>query len=95
MFKKLLRVSLLLTATFSTIDLVASNGQPVKLIESNINESIIKVEISSFSQKPVKVAQNEEFVIHSPNGVSIHKKGCPDIPKHTVSLIVRIIQISM
>ncbi|MFO0355900.1 MAG: C25 family cysteine peptidase [Sphingobacteriaceae bacterium] len=90
MFKKLLRVSLLLTATFSTIDLVASNGQPVKLIESNINESIIKVEISSFSQKPVKVAQNEEFVIHSPNGVSIHKKGCPDIPKHTVSLIVPV-----
>lgn len=90
MFKKLLGTFLLMIALVNTNKLLAVDGQPVKLLQSSINESIIKVEISSFSQKTVLVNGNEEFVINSPSGVSVHKKGCPDVPKHTVSLMIPV-----
>ncbi len=69
---------------FGASNIFAAEGNPVKLIESSANESIIKIDVSSYSQKPA----NGEFVITTPYGNSILQKGCPDVPKFTISLAV-------
>lgn len=84
MIKSILKHATIAAFIFGASSLVAAEGNPVKLIESSTNESIVKIEVNSFGQKPA----NGVFVITSPYGSSILKKGCPDIPKFTISLAV-------
>lgn len=84
MKKSLFKHTTALALFFGASTLFASEGNPVKLIESSANESIIKVDVSSYGQKPA----NGEFVITTPYGNSILQKGCPDVPKFSISLAV-------
>lgn len=88
MIKNLFKHSAALAFLFCSTTLDAKEGGPVTLISSTTNESVIKIDVNAFSKKPVMVGQNNAFVIQTPNGVSIHKKGCPDIPKITISLMI-------
>jgi hypothetical protein len=84
MMKNLFKHTAAFALFFGASTVMAAEGKPVKLIESTPNESVIRIDVSEFSQKPV----NGEFIITSPYGVSLNKKGCPDLPKFPVSLVV-------
>ncbi len=88
MIKNLFKQTVALTLLFCSTTLIAKEGEQVKLISSTNNESLIKIDVNAFSKKPVKVGTSDAFLIQTPNGVSIHKKGMPDIPKITISLII-------
>jgi hypothetical protein len=88
MIKNVFKCVVAFVLFFNAVDLRAAEGNPVKLVESSPNESVIKIDVSSFNKKPVMVGNTSEFVIETPYGVSIHKKGYPDLPKLTVSLII-------
>lgn len=88
MIKNLFKHTVVLTLLFCSATVIAAEGDPVKLISSTNNESLIKIDVNAFSKKPVMVGSNKAFIVQTPNGISIHKKGCPDIPKITISLII-------
>jgi len=84
MIKNLFKHTAALSLFFCASSLFAKETGPVKLISSTSNESIIKIDVNSFGKKPA----NGEFVITNPYGVSVLQKGCPDVPKFTISLAV-------
>jgi hypothetical protein len=85
----LLRTVLVATTLISfSGNALAGAENPIKLVSSTKDESIIRISVSDFTKKQVVVNGNTEVTIEAASASAILKKGSPDLPKFTVSLVV-------
>ncbi len=71
-----------------TINSQEPSAANVELIESDISNSIIKVELGGFMLNPVNTPNGEAFTVSVGESSPILEKGMPDLPKLTTSLII-------
>jgi hypothetical protein len=55
---------------------------------ADYSEIVVDFKLSDYQYSPVATSTGEEFVIHSKGGTALLRKGCPDLPKFTTSVII-------
>ncbi|MEW6469382.1 MAG: C25 family cysteine peptidase [Bacteroidota bacterium] len=68
--------------------LFASNGKGAKLVAGSQNESVITFSTGVFDQQAVSTPWGQAVIIKSEGATPILKKGAPDLPKLTASVII-------
>lgn len=82
-----------LTATATAKDWVAAGSDTpqnadIELLATDANSSTLQVHIGGFYLEEIQTPQGIQYSVNIGEGTPILKKGCPDLPKLTTSLLI-------
>ena len=93
--KKLFLISVIMFSCFglfsqSWVNINSPTAVPIetKLISSNIDKSIIQFSVNGFTKTEVQTPNGTEFIISLDETTPLLKKGAPDLPKATASVVI-------
>ncbi|MCS7075506.1 MAG: C25 family cysteine peptidase [Bacteroidia bacterium] len=77
-----------LVIVFFVISLNVEAQNRIELVSSTINETVLTLYNSDFTQKPVITYKGNAVIIQADQATPILKQGAPDLPKYTTSIII-------